>query len=267
MPSSPPEAGPSPKDHGRGGYLRSDPGRRPASAPSSRPLAEAHSRRISSIFSPAMSSTHSGGGRQAHDGNAMVHLSLFPHKGNHARHFPHAGYLGISPVIVAGTVKTSLKGNMTTLDAGKVVVRIRCYEGLGSSARQIAGGGIGSSRPAGANGSDEEDDWDLEGDNSDESDDHRLPSQRKVAVLWETEQVLWEAPRIPGGKGANQWEWAPLGDLQKEFRLVIPASAVTSRTGDRPGAAGSMTFKGWKVWWQVETGEPQSNVLPLASRN
>lgn len=202
----------------------------------------------------------------------MVHLSLVPHKGNHARHFPHAGYLGLSPVIVAGTVKTTLKGNMTHLDAGKVVVRVRCYEGLGSSARQIAGGGIGGSRPGGGDGSaapsdaEDEDSSDVEGES--DASDERSASARKVAVLWETEQVLWEAPRVPNGKGATQWEWAPLGDLQKEFRLVIPANAVHARpAGEREGAAGSMTFKGWKVWWQVETGAlPSLHVVVALSR-
>ncbi|KAM0789717.1 hypothetical protein ACM66B_006574 [Microbotryomycetes sp. NB124-2] len=58
----------------------------------------------------------------------MVVLQLQPHRGNHQRFFPHAGFLGLSPVIIQGTVKTSLQEDQRSIKASALVVRVRCYE-------------------------------------------------------------------------------------------------------------------------------------------
>ena len=39
----------------------------------------------------------------------MVVLSLTPYRGNHARFFPHTGFLGVTPVVIQGMVRTALE--------------------------------------------------------------------------------------------------------------------------------------------------------------
>ncbi|KAK4051621.1 hypothetical protein OIV83_002761 [Microbotryomycetes sp. JL201] len=65
----------------------------------------------------------------------MVILQLQPHRGNHQRFFPHAGFLGLSPVVIQGTVKTSFQEDQRPIKASALVVRVRCYE-----ARVLPGG-------------------------------------------------------------------------------------------------------------------------------
>ncbi|KAK4056441.1 hypothetical protein OIO90_002584 [Microbotryomycetes sp. JL221] len=58
----------------------------------------------------------------------MVVLQLQPHRGNHARFFPHAGFLGLTPVVIQGTVKVSFQEDHRPIKASTVLVRVRCYE-------------------------------------------------------------------------------------------------------------------------------------------
>ena len=58
----------------------------------------------------------------------MVVLTLMPYRGNHARSFPHAGFLGLTPVVVQGTVRTVLEEDNKPLKASELIVRVRCYE-------------------------------------------------------------------------------------------------------------------------------------------
>lgn len=58
----------------------------------------------------------------------MVVLTLTPYRGNHARSFPHAGFLGLTPVVIQGTVRTALEEDNKALKASELVVRVRCYE-------------------------------------------------------------------------------------------------------------------------------------------
>lgn len=58
----------------------------------------------------------------------MVVLTLTPYRGNHQRFFPHAGFLGLTPIIVQGSVRTALQEDNKPLKASSIVVRVRCYE-------------------------------------------------------------------------------------------------------------------------------------------
>ncbi|KAM0749999.1 hypothetical protein T439DRAFT_279869, partial [Meredithblackwellia eburnea MCA 4105] len=58
----------------------------------------------------------------------MVLLTLSPYRGNSARFFPHAGFLGLTPVVIQGTVKTTLEEDRKALRAKSVLIRVRCYE-------------------------------------------------------------------------------------------------------------------------------------------
>lgn len=84
----------------------------------------------------------------------MVVLTLTPHRGNGARSFPYTGYLGLSPVTLAGVVRTKVEEDRKTLDAAQVLVRVRCYETTGggssssSSSTSVAEGGGGGAPPA-----------------------------------------------------------------------------------------------------------------------
>lgn len=63
----------------------------------------------------------------------MVAIDIIPHRGNHAREFPFIGYLGVSPVVLQGFVKTSIEGDKKKLLATCILVRIRCCEYLDST--------------------------------------------------------------------------------------------------------------------------------------
>lgn len=58
----------------------------------------------------------------------MVVLSLTPYRGNHARFFPHTGFLGVTPVVIQGMVRTALEEDRKPLKAESVSIRVRCYE-------------------------------------------------------------------------------------------------------------------------------------------
>lgn len=89
----------------------------------------------------------------------MVKLTLTPHRGNGARTFPSTGFLGMTPVTLAGVVRVKIEEDLKTVEASSLVVRVRCYESLGtggapststtkerrSSASAAANGGSSSS--------------------------------------------------------------------------------------------------------------------------
>lgn len=58
----------------------------------------------------------------------MVRLTLSSTNGTGARHFPHAGYLALTPLKVEGVVRTRLDGDRKPLLASDIVVAVRCYE-------------------------------------------------------------------------------------------------------------------------------------------
>jgi hypothetical protein len=167
----------------------------------------------------------------------MVTLTLSPKNGNHTRYFPHSGYLGLSPVIVTGYVQTRLEEDNLPLEASRLVVRIRCYEAVGSTLSK-------GTRP----------------------EEHQQSSYNKLSninVLWQTEQTLWAA--------TNQLEYQSLGDWNGSWKLIIPTNAVDpthsnssssssqqqqqqTTNSSSSSAVGSITYKTWRSWWQVETG-------------
>lgn len=68
----------------------------------------------------------------------MVKLTLTPHRGNGARTFPSTGYLGLTPVTLAGVVRVKIEEDLKAVEASSLVIRVRCYESPGS------GGGGGT---------------------------------------------------------------------------------------------------------------------------
>lgn len=77
----------------------------------------------------------------------MVVLSITPHRGNNARSFPSTGFLGLTPVTLAGTVRTKVQEDKRVLEASSIVIRVRCYESTGQFSASAAS-------PAFSNGSD-----------------------------------------------------------------------------------------------------------------
>lgn len=63
----------------------------------------------------------------------MVNLTLTPHRGNGARTFPSTGYLGLTPVSLAGLVRVKIEEDMKAIQASSLVVRVRCYENIGGN--------------------------------------------------------------------------------------------------------------------------------------
>ena len=68
----------------------------------------------------------------------MVVLSIAPHRGNSARSFPSTGFLGLTPVTLAGTVRTKVQEDKRVLEASSVVIRVRCYESTGQFSASAA---------------------------------------------------------------------------------------------------------------------------------
>ncbi|KAA1102043.1 hypothetical protein PGT21_035442 [Puccinia graminis f. sp. tritici] len=179
---------------------------------------------------------------KTHGTNNMVTLTLSPKNGNHTRYFPHSGYLGLSPVIVTGYVQTRLEEDNLPLEASRLVVRIRCYEAVGSTLSK-------GTRPE---------------EQQQQQQQQQQPSYNKLSninVLWQTEQTLWAA--------TNQLEYQSLGDWNGSWKLIIPTNAVdptqpnsssssqqqtaNSSSSSSSSAVGSITYKTWRSWWQVET--------------
>lgn len=192
----------------------------------------------------------------------MVTLTISPRRGNHARYFPHSGYLGLTPVVVAGVVETKLEEDNQPIEASRLIVRIRCYEAIGSSLSK----GI---RPE-----------QLQEEHSTDSSSHPIVNSSQsssVNVLWQTEKTLWAAPSnvdLNGGRDDEvKAHYAPLGDWKGSWKLDIPIDAVSNGNTLPPSsknnnnysqndlgvtqkfgcAVGSITYKSWRSWWQVET--------------
>lgn len=216
----------------------------------------------------------------------MVVLTLVS-KGNSARSFPYHGLLGLSDVTLCGTVRTKLEEDKRPIEASSVVVRLRCYETIGSSgagpqgstssgsSSNSGGSHASTSKSAynptyassnGASGSGQG------GAASTSTMTELLKGQNngKGRVLYEKSVKVWSAARenakarksqessSEGGNSppphryppkAKETEYADLGDFQKAWRLVIPPEAV------RQGAKSTMIFKTWRIWWALEAGK------------
>ncbi|KNZ54458.1 hypothetical protein VP01_2940g2 [Puccinia sorghi] len=160
----------------------------------------------------------------------MVTITLIPKNGNNTRYFPHSGFLGLSPVLVSGYVQTRLEEDNQPLEASRVIVRIRCYEAIGSPISRGAKPEL--EQPSAAS----------------------FSKLSNVNVLWQTEQTLWSANQ--------QQQYDLLGDWNATWRLVIPTNAVdpplpqnasSASSSSSCAAVGSITYKTWRSWWQVET--------------
>ncbi|KAH9464877.1 hypothetical protein MJO28_001419 [Puccinia striiformis f. sp. tritici] len=144
----------------------------------------------------------------------MVSVSLIPRKGNSAKVFPHTGHLGLSPVLVAGTIKLDMEEE-EDLDVSQILIRLRCCEAVGGQAEL--------SKPF---------------------DETRLPEN--LNILWETALNIWPPP----GPG-NPCKYRTLKrGYQSDWRLIVPRSATDHN--HRGFAIGSMTYKSWRSWWQLE---------------
>jgi len=153
----------------------------------------------------------------------MVHVSLSPHHGNHLRFFPFAGYLGLTPVVVQGRVRTSLEADRKSVRARSLCVRVRCYEADTSP----AAGASATLKPSTATGT----------SSSGASTSAHIPTRSAVHVLYEASQEVWRASE------SDSTAYGDLGELSSAFRIVLPVDAVGPST---------MQFRHWKVWWQVE---------------
>ncbi|EGG04694.1 uncharacterized protein MELLADRAFT_108249 [Melampsora larici-populina 98AG31] len=172
----------------------------------------------------------------------MVEISLIPRRGKCATFFPHAGYLGISPVFVEGQIRAhEHPQEKEVVKALQISIRLRCYEEAGllnhiSPQRQETS----SIHP------------------TDRSRSKTTP------VLWETSEVVWRASQADS-MGCGSSDYIKVGDFEAKWKLVIPAS---------PSIAGAMTFKDWRTWWQVEAviqrphpHPPITKSYPLNIRN
>ncbi|WWC66580.1 uncharacterized protein I206_100483 [Kwoniella pini CBS 10737] len=68
----------------------------------------------------------------------MLELYLTPKQGNvGGRYFPHTGYLGVTPVVVAGRVATRLPEVCEPLGVKSITLGIRCTETAGNGLSQV----------------------------------------------------------------------------------------------------------------------------------
>ncbi|KAK9893771.1 hypothetical protein P389DRAFT_108369 [Cystobasidium minutum MCA 4210] len=78
----------------------------------------------------------------------MVNLTITPHRGNGARTFPSTGYLGLTPVSLAGVVRVKIEEDMKTVQASSLVVRVRCYESIGGNHQSSSSSSASTSNTA-----------------------------------------------------------------------------------------------------------------------
>jgi hypothetical protein len=95
--------------------------------------------------------------------SVMVAVSLLPRRGNCTKYFPHVGHLGLSPVLVAGTIKLESQDDEEIINVAQIIVRLRCYEAIGGQAQL-----------------------------SKQFDEKYLPGN--LNVLWETVSNIWPPP-------------------------------------------------------------------------
>lgn len=225
----------------------------------------------------------------------MVLLLCFPHRGNGARSFPATGLLGISDVTLCGTLRTKLEEDKQTLEASSVVVRLRCYETVGSSgASPSSNTASGSSAASASTSRSAYNPTYASTSPAPTSSSHSNPvnatsgpmtellkgqNNGKGRVLYEKSIKVWSAVRenakarkaqessSEGGNSpprhryppkSRDPEYADLGDFQKSWRLVVPPEAI------RQGAKSTMIFKTWRIWWALEAGT--SDQLATQSR-
>lgn len=152
----------------------------------------------------------------------MVQVTLIPKRGNCHKYFPHAGHLGLSPVLVSGTIKVETtpddEKNIGLSNVAHILVRLRCYEAVGGQAQV-----------------------------SRQFEQTHLPGN--LNILWETVSTIWPPPDIP--MNTPKCEMTP-DNYQAAWKLMVPRSATDpNKLGF---AIGSMTYKYWRSWWQLEAG-------------
>lgn len=152
----------------------------------------------------------------------MVVINLIPRRGNSAKYFPHFGFLGLSPVIVTGLVQVDLAPDGCEEVASQLSVRLRCYEE--ASVHQFVPGH--------------------------HNEKNNIDSKR-TTVVWETSEVVWNASQA-GCISGIACSAAKLGRFEANWRLVIPVAVAEKSAKEFP--VGSMTYKDWRTWWQVEAG-------------
>lgn len=179
----------------------------------------------------------------------MVQLTLQPHKGNNNRFFPHVGYLGLTPVIVQGKVKTQIADNADRpLPAYSLSVRLRCYEDRSRKSNYQQQTSSSSSPSPSSSFSDQASTSASATAIGQATTTATTTSSRTNHVLWETYQEVWNKDS-EGVQPVDGGEWGLLGDLERNWRLVVPIDAVEN------GAVSTLSFKHYRIWWQVEAGE------------
>ncbi|KAG0142673.1 hypothetical protein CROQUDRAFT_49925, partial [Cronartium quercuum f. sp. fusiforme G11] len=148
-----------------------------------------------------------------------IMIELIPRRGNSAKFFPHHGFLGISPVFVAGLIRVDLSPDDCRATASKLSVRLRCYE------EAVLHHHVGSQH--------------RKHTDSDRIIGHR---GKRITVVWETTEVVWRASETDN-RVNNTSNMVKLGRFEANWKLVVPQSVTD---------IGSMTYKSWKTWWQVE---------------
>ncbi|PLW06055.1 hypothetical protein PCANC_25586 [Puccinia coronata f. sp. avenae] len=133
--------------------------------------------------------------------------------GNCTKYFPHVGHLGLSPVLVAGTIKLESQDDEEIINVAQIIVRLRCYEAIGGQAQL-----------------------------SKQFDEKYLPGN--LNVLWETVSNIWPPP------DSSHTSPTLAGDYRSDWRLIVPRSATDPN--HLGSAIGSMTYKDWRSWWQLE---------------
>ena len=192
----------------------------------------------------------------------MVVLTLTPHRGNSARSFPYTGYLGLTPVTLAGVVRTKIEEDGQPIEASSVIARVRCYESMGSGSTLATPNSSGSSS---ASQSEESASTSLTPPLLARLPDESLKGNfnGKACVLWEHSVEVWAPPNAaaaslmvgqehksthPSQRPSSCSQFADLGDFEQNWRLVVPPEALAQ------GAKSTMIFKTWRIWWAVEAG-------------
>lgn len=232
----------------------------------------------------------------------MVVLTITPFKGSGSRAFPSVGSLGLGPVSLAGAVRVKLQEDNRPVQASSLVVRVRCYESMGSGSGSPTSDGATSSFSSSAaspyppsssasasnraaSGHPTSASLGRAGSSNGNGTSSPAPSpvgtqpgaftemlrgnnNGRGKVLYEKSITLWSSPASTppaAGQGneehgyppraANQPQFAPLGNFEKAWRLVIPPEAVEQ------GAKSTQIFKNWRIWWAVEAGRSKPLLL------
>lgn len=215
----------------------------------------------------------------------MVKLTLTPHRGNGARTFPSTGYLGMTPVTLAGVVRVKIEEDMKSVEASSLVVRVRCYESVDggapvatstsdrTSSNAAAGpspgyhssnclGGPSSSNPSGYSITDI-----LRGGSSSSSASSTNGNNAKGRVLYEKSVQMWSPPSTPAStssskpdsadsstsssrsssleRSSQQHAYPPRSREQSSSSKTIPSSSST-QVKEQYSTLGEFT-KAWRI--------------------